>query len=64
MLVTNCFDRGKKLSDFFSEPTEAFVSSDIPLRKLQNEHLPTFLEKHTKQAIPHESMIFRFLKIY
>jgi len=21
MLVTNCFDRGKKLSDFFSEPT-------------------------------------------
>ena len=52
--MTNCFDHGTTFSEFFAELTEDFVSADIPLWKLQNEHLGSFLEKYTKQPIPQE----------
>lgn len=37
--------------------TEALISADIPLSKLQNAEFRSFLEKYTKKSIPDESTL-------
>jgi signal recognition particle GTPase len=43
--------------EFFTDLTEALVDADIPLFKLKNEKLRSFLVKYTKQIIPDESTL-------
>ena len=44
-------------NSFSLDLCKAFVDADIPLWKLENASLRSFLEKYTKQQIPHESTI-------
>jgi len=42
---------------FNSDLCQAFIKTDIPLAKLQNFNLKSFLEKYTAQSIPDESTL-------
>ena len=44
-------------SDFAFDLCDAFTSSDIPLYKLKNPKLRTFIEKYTGLSVPDESTL-------
>ncbi len=48
---------GVTRQDFCAELCDAFLAADIPLKKLQNPTLRTFLSKNIKHQIPDESTI-------
>ncbi|XP_017470729.1 PREDICTED: uncharacterized protein LOC108362303 [Rhagoletis zephyria] len=44
-------------NNFCMDLCEAFIAADIPLGKLNNPHLNTFLKKYTSERIPSESAL-------
>lgn len=56
-LLKSCFEAAGKQSQFSLELCNAFVSSSIPLWKLENPVLKDFLQKYTKENVPSESSI-------
>lgn len=49
-------------NDYARNLTEAFVAADIPLYKLNNPKLVTFLEKYTKRKTPSERTCRRHIE--
>ncbi|KAL4142184.1 hypothetical protein QTP88_004693 [Uroleucon formosanum] len=54
-LVTN-----QKLSEFNSDLCKTLLSANIPLYKLKNTHLKSFLEKYMQRDIPDESTLRKY----
>lgn len=48
---------GTSTTEFYEDLCEAFVSANIPLHKLNNPSLRSFLKKYTGRDIPHESTL-------
>ena len=46
-----------KNNEFFADLTKALVKSNIPLNKVENPNLKSFLEKWTKKELPSESTL-------
>jgi hypothetical protein len=46
-----------KTSEFSKDLCEMMMSADIPLHKLNNQHLRKFLERYTNQHIPSETTL-------
>ena len=46
-----------KKNEFFADLTKALVKSNIPLNKVENPNLKSFLEKCTKKELPSESTL-------
>lgn len=57
LLPTTLARPGPKHSQFNQDLCKAFVSADIPLNKLNNKELVSFLEKYTDQKVPNESTL-------
>jgi len=52
-------EKSKSEKVFNSRLTEAFIESNIPLHKLSNPTLKSFLEDFTKRSVPNESTLRR-----
>ncbi len=57
VVLNKTVTRTQGQKEFFTDLTEALVDADIPLFKLKNEKLRSFLVKYTKQTIPDESTL-------
>ncbi|KAG7162105.1 hypothetical protein Hamer_G010762 [Homarus americanus] len=57
LLPTTLSRPGPKHSQFNQDLCRALVSADIPLNKLNNKELVSFLEKYTDQKVPSESIL-------
>ncbi|KAG7178010.1 CGG triplet repeat-binding protein 1-like 4 [Homarus americanus] len=57
LLPTTLSRPGSKHSRFNQDLCRALVSADIPLNKLNNKELVSFLEKYTDQKVPSESTL-------
>ncbi|KAG7165511.1 hypothetical protein Hamer_G029399 [Homarus americanus] len=57
LLPTTLSRPGLKHSQFNQDLCRALVSADIPLTKLNNKELVSFLEKYTDQKVPSESTL-------
>ena len=51
---------GTSQREFFEDICEAFISANIPLKKLNNPRLREFLKKYTGRNIPDESTIRKY----
>lgn len=50
------------VDNFTDDLCKAFASSNIPIHKLEQKELQTFLEKYTKKAIPSSMSLTRALE--
>ncbi len=57
VVLNKTVTRTQGQKEFFTDLTEALVDADIPLFKLKNDKLRSFLVKYTKQTIPDESTL-------
>lgn len=64
LFLSTSSDVAENIDPFFEELCDALIGANIPLNKLNNESLKSFLSKHCNQCIPGESKLRkRYLEI-
>lgn len=53
-LISNCGEADRSANVFSMDLARAFLQANIPLHKIRNESVVTFIEKYTKFAAPSE----------